>query len=130
MRTSLGLAATALTLLALAGCNKAQTPAEVQHDVSTASTSAAENNAQAGATQADVTTAANKDLGAAAQKADSKVADAAADTAVTQAEGKHKVATAKCESMAGDAQKACKDEADAALDMAKAKAKSMRAAQG
>jgi hypothetical protein len=130
MRTSLGLAATALTLLALAGCNKAQTPSEVQHDVSTATTSAAENNAQAGATQADVTTAANKDLGTATQKADSKVADAAADTAVTLAEGKHKVAAARCESMAGDAQKACKDEADAALEMAKAKAKSTRAAQG
>jgi hypothetical protein len=121
MRTSIGLAATALTLLALAGCNKAQSPADVQHDVSTA---------QAGATQAEVTTAANKDLGAATQKADSKVADAATDAAVTMAEGKHKVAVARCESLAGDAQKACRDEADAALELAKAKAKSSRAAQG
>ena len=127
MRTSFWLAGMALTLLALGACNKARSPAEVQHDVTSAAKSAAEKDAQAGEKQAEVATAASKDLGDATQKADAKTADAAADAAVTEAEGKHKVATAKCGSMAGDAQKACKDAADAALEMAKAKAKAAKA---
>jgi hypothetical protein len=127
MRTSFWLAGTALMLLALGGCNKARSPADVQRDVTSAANSAAEKDAQANEKQGDVASAVNKDLGEAAQKADTKSADAAADTAVTQAEGKHEVATAKCESMSGDAQKACKEEADAALDMAKAKAKTAKA---
>jgi len=121
---------TALSLLALAACNSAQSPVDVKHDVATASTAAAEKDAKANEAQADVNSAASKDLGEATQKADAKMTDAAADTAVTLAEGKHKIATAKCEAMAGDAQKACRDVADAALDMAKAKAKASKASQG
>ena len=121
------MTATALALLALAGCNKAESPTEVQHDVATAATSAAESNAKADESQANVDAAANKDLGEAAKDANGKMTVAAADTAITQAEGKHKVATEKCEALAGDAQKACKDEADAALAMAKAKAKAVKA---
>lgn len=127
MRTSFWPAGMAMALLALGGCNKAQSPAEVQRDVASAAKSAAENNTQANEKQADVAASVNKDLGAATQNADTKTADASADAAVTRAEGNHKVATAKCESMAGDAQKACKDEADAALEMAKAKAKATKA---
>lgn len=129
MRTSSGLATTAaaLSLLALAACNSAQPPAAVQHDVSNAASTAADNNAQASEKLATATSEANKDMGTAAQKADEKVADVAADADVIAAEGKHKVAIAKCNALSGDAQKACKDEADAALDMAKAKAKAYRA---
>jgi hypothetical protein len=127
MRTSIWLAATAIVLLALGGCNKAQSPAEVQRDVASAANSAAQNNTQASEKQADVSASANKDLSEARQIADTKTADASADAAVTRAEGDHKVAIAKCESMSGDAQKACKDEADATLEMVKAKAKATKA---
>jgi len=129
METSNRLAATAamLVLLALAGCNSAQSPSEVQHDVSSATTSAADKNAQAGERLADVTNDANKDLGTATQRADEKVAGATSESAVTQAEGTHKVAIARCGSQQGEAQKACKDEADAALAMSRAKAKAYKA---
>ena len=126
MRSLFWQAGTAIALLALGGCNKAQSPADVQRDVTGAVNSAAEKNTQAGEKQVDVATSVNKDLGEAVQAADTKTADASADAAITRAEGNHKVATAKCESMAGDAQKACKDEADAALELAKAKAKATK----
>jgi hypothetical protein len=126
MRSLFWQAGTAIALLALGGCNKAQSPADVQRDVAGAVNSAAEKNTQAGEKQAEVATSVNKDLGEAVQAADTKTADASADAAITRAEGNHKVATAKCESMAGDAQKACKDEADAALELAKAKAKATK----
>ena len=127
MRRSFWLTGATVALLALGGCNKAQSPADVQHDVTSAANTAAEKNAQAGEKQAAVATTVNKDVGEAAQKAEATTADAAADAAVTQAEGRHNVATAKCESLAGDAQKACKDVADAALEMAKAKANAEKA---
>ena len=88
---------------------------------------AADKNAQAGERLADVTNDANKDLGTATQRADEKVAGATSESAVTQAEGTHKVAIARCGSQQGEAQKACKDEADAALAMSRAKAKAYKA---
>ena len=93
-------------LVSLAGCHKAESPSEVQHDVAEA----------------------NQDVSQAEQKAEEKKADSAADVAVAQAEGAHKVAIEKCEAMSGKAQKACKDKADADLDAAKANAKAMEAA--
>ena len=127
MRPSIWLTGTAIALLALGGCNKAQPPAEVQADVSSATNDAVTNNTQAGANQADVAASVNKDLDNAAQTADTKTADAAADVSVTQAEGNYKIAVAKCEALAGDAQKACKDDADSALKIAKSKAKATKA---
>lgn len=99
----------AVGLLSLAGCNKAETPAQVQHDVAKASDSAAENDAKVKG------------------KADEKVAAADYDTAVTTAEGDHKIALAQCQALSGDAQKACKDKADANLEAAKANAKGEKA---
>jgi hypothetical protein len=117
----------ATALLALAGCNKAESPATVQNDVAKAADSAAEKDAKAAKEQADTQASASKDVGVAEEKADSRTASAAADTAVTEAEGTNKVALAKCEALSGDLQQACKDKANAALDMAKAKAKQMKA---
>jgi hypothetical protein len=129
MQTSFWLAGATIAVLALGGCNKAQSPAEVQRDVAAAANSAAENNTQANEKKADVAVSVDKALGDAAQTADAKTADASADAALTKAEGNRMVATAKCESLAGDAQKACKDEADAAFAAAKAKASAIKANQ-
>ena len=119
MHKSTWLAGAAIALLAIGGCDKAQTPKDVQHDVTSAANTAADKNAQASEKQGEVASAANRDVG-----------NAAADAAVTEAEGIQKVALARCESQAGDARKACTDEADAALAMARARAKAMRAGSG
>jgi hypothetical protein len=127
MRPSIWLTGMAIALLALGGCNKAQPPAEVQADVSSATNAAIANNTQAGANQAEVAASVTKDLDSAAQTADAKTTEAAADVSVTQAEGNYKIALAKCEALAGDSQKACKDDADAALKISKAKARATKA---
>ena len=121
------LALSAVSLLALAGCNKAESPATVQNDVAKATAAAADNNSKAAEKQADVEASADKAVGSAEEKADSKTAAAAADASVTEAEGTNKIALAKCGVLSGDLQQACKDKANAALDMAKAKAKELKA---
>ena len=62
--------------------------------------------------------------------ANAREARAAADDAVTQAEGENRIALAKCESLADDAQKACKDQANAQLDLVKQRAKALKRDQG
>jgi hypothetical protein len=109
MKTTLLYTLAATSLLMLAACNKAESPAAVQNDVAKAADSAAQKDAKAD------------------DKAATQSADAAGDAAVTDAEGNNKVALAKCEALAGDAQAACKDKANAELDMAKAKVKAMKA---
>jgi hypothetical protein len=121
------VAASATCLLALTGCNKAESPATVQNDVSKAADSAADKNAKATQKQAETEASANKDVDSAEKKADSQAAAASADTAVTEAEGTNKISLAKCEALSGGLQQACKDKAKAALDMAKAKAKELKA---
>ena len=122
------LAAAALVMTA---CNKAETPAEVAHDVEKAQ---AEGQRDVADARADVQQA-NAD-------ADKQVADAIADhddkdvakqahdanatfdkgnskIVIAQAEADHKVAVEKCEALAGPEQRDCKDNADRALDEAK-----------
>ncbi|MEJ1963736.1 MAG: hypothetical protein WDO56_20125 [Gammaproteobacteria bacterium] len=128
MKTSIILALSAISFLALAGCNKAESPAKVDSDVTKAAESAAEKDIKADEKQAGVEAGVNKDLASAEQTADAKTADAAADAAVTHAEGINKVTVEKCEALSGDLQQACKDKAAATLDLAKANAKAMKAA--
>jgi vacuolar-type H+-ATPase subunit H len=118
----------AAALLILAGCNKAQSPEKVQNDVTNAANSAAENDAKAAQQQANAESSATNDVEGAKDKADAKVTSAAADAALTEAEGKNKVALAQCEALSGDLQQACKDKANADLDVAKANVKRMKAA--
>jgi hypothetical protein len=124
--------------LALTACKKAETPAEVQHDVATAQAEGQRDVADARA-----------DAKEAAADADKNVADAIADhdagdvaeqahdaneTAdkgkskimIAQAEAAHKVAVEKCDALTDAAQKECKDDADKTLDQAKEAAKTNR----
>ncbi len=78
----------------LAGCQQAETPAEVRDDVADAQVEAQQDLSQ---TQAA----------------------AYEETALTRAEGEHKIAIETCEALAGDEQKLCKDQAHATLDAAK-----------
>lgn len=129
------LCAVAAATILLAGCNKAETPAEVARDVEKAKADGQRDIADA---RADVKQA-NAD-------ADKQVADAIADhdqddvarqahdanetfdkgnskIVIAQAEADHEVAVQKCEALEGSAQKDCKDIADKALDQAKQAAK-------
>ena len=74
--------------------------------------------------------AAQNDIANGLDKAATKEANAAADDAVTQAEGDNKIARAKCEALEGKAQKDCKDQADAQLDQVKQRAKALKKDQG
>lgn len=121
------VALSAISLLALAGCNKAESPAKVDSDVAKAAMSAAENDIKAEAKEDKVEAGTREDVAAAEQKADAKNTDVSADADVTRAEGVNKVTIEKCEALSGDLQRACKDKANAALDMAKANAKALKA---
>jgi uncharacterized protein with gpF-like domain len=120
-------ALSAAGLLVLAGCNKAASPDTVQNDVAKATNSAEEKDAKAAQAQAETEASASKDIQSAEEKANSQTASAAADTGLTEAEGRNKIALANCEALSGDLQQACKDKANAELDMAKANAKRMKA---
>ena len=120
-------ALSAAGLLALGGCNKAASPETVQSDVAKASNSAEEKDAKAAQEQANTEASASKDIQSAQEKANAQAASAAADTALTEAEGRNKIALAQCEALSGDLQQACKDKANAELDLAKANAKRMKA---
>lgn len=126
MKVTFLWAAGAAVVLALTGCNKAESPDKVQKDVANATATAEKNDARAEEKEAKADAAATNQLGNDLNKADSKEAHAAADDAVTQAEGDNKVALAKCESLAGDAQKSCKDQANAQLDAVKQRAKDLK----
>jgi hypothetical protein len=128
--------------LALAGCNKAESPAEVQHDVTTAQADAQRDVADARADARENMADANKDVADAAADHDAAdVADQAKDAnqtaamgdykiTVAQAEAAHKVATQKCEGLSGSAQQDCKDRADNELDHAKKQAEQRREGAG
>jgi hypothetical protein len=117
---------TAIAMLGLAGCNKAEPPATVQEDVAKATDKAADSDAKASDKLASADATANKDVANAEAKADSKTTDAAGDAVITQAEGDRKVALAKCEALSGTAQKDCKKAADDQLDAVKAKVKNLK----
>lgn len=130
MRITLIWSLAAAALLAVAGCNRAESPGKVDSDVAKAANSAAESDVKANQEEARTNASADSDVAKAQDKADAKTADAAADTEVTQAEGDNKVALAKCEALSGDAQKSCKDMANAKLAEAKARAKAMKSDRG
>jgi hypothetical protein len=128
--------------LAISGCNKADSPADVQHDVATAQAEGQKDVADAKADASENIADANKDVAKAAADNDPKdVADQSKDVndaaakgdykiTVAQAEAAHKVATEKCEALSGAAQKDCKDRADNDLDHAKKQAETRRDGTG
>jgi hypothetical protein len=128
MRVSPFWTLAAVSMLTLAGCNNAKSPDKVDADVAKATDSAEKNDMKAENREAKTDASVDQSLAKDVDKADSKTVGAAADAAVTQAEGDNKIALAKCESLAGGAQKACKEQANAELDMVKARAKAVKAA--
>ena len=132
------LCALAAAAFALSACSKSETPAEVQHDVTTAQaegqrdvadarSDAKEANADADKNVADAV--ADHDADDVAQQAHD--ANETADKGkskimIAKAEAAHEVAVEKCDALTGASQKECKDDADATLDQAKEAAKMSR----
>lgn len=126
MKTTLTPLLVVASLLALAGCNKAESPDKVAHDVAKATAEAEKNDASAADKAQRADAAVTDDLNKDVDKANSREARAAADDAVTRAEGQNKIDLARCEALSGDAQKACKDQANAELDLIKERAKVLK----
>ncbi|HSL69597.1 MAG TPA: hypothetical protein VK864_05105, partial [Longimicrobiales bacterium] len=95
------------------GCNRAESPQEVQEDVADAQQDAAEATSEAREEVAQATTP-------------EQTVQSEYDLAITDAEGKHKVAIEACEAMAAEQQEACKARADEELEAAKQRAESLR----
>jgi hypothetical protein len=88
--------------------------------------SADQKNERAAEQQARTDAAVTNDLANDVNKANAKEVGAAADAAVTEAEGENKIALAKCEALAGDEQKTCRDQANAQLSLVKERAKALK----
>jgi hypothetical protein len=127
MRASTLWTAAAIVVLGLSGCNRAESPAKVQRDVTAANESAAKKDAEAAERLAKADAEARHDLADARARADEKTTDAAGDAVIAQAEGDHKVAVEQCEALSGQAQRDCKKQADDQLDAVKAKVKQLKA---
>lgn len=84
-------------------------PETLQNDVAKATNSATGKDAKAAQEQAAAEASASKNIQSAPQKANAQTASAAADTALTEAEGRNKIALEQCEALSGDFQQACKD---------------------
>jgi len=117
-------------MLMLAGCNKAESPEKVQRDVAKATADAEKKDERAAEKEDKADAAITNDVVKDVDKANQREVDAAANDAMTQAEGENKIALAKCEALAGNAQKTCKDQANAELKLAKERAKAVKSDRG
>jgi hypothetical protein len=95
------------------GCNRAESPGEVQEDVADAQQDAAEQSSEA---REEVATS----------ETPGQVMENEYDLAITEAEGQHQVAMEACEAMSGTEQEACKARADEELAAAKQRAESLK----
>jgi hypothetical protein len=133
------LCAVAAAAFLLTACSKkAETQAEVQHDVAKAQAEGQRDVADARADVQEANADADKQVAdAIADHDDKDVAKQAHDANETadkgkskivlaQAEADHQVAVEKCEALTAPAQKECKDNADRALDQVKEAAKANR----
>ena len=123
MLTKLFAYTCAASLLLIAGCDRHESAADTERDVT---------SARQEATQ-DVTKArqeATSEVVEAQRKADenmNKVTAASVyDVAIAEATAARKIATEKCDALAGDAQTDCKKRADQDLDAAKERAARQR----
>jgi hypothetical protein len=115
----LAILLSSMSLAALAGCNRAEAPADTAADVADARQDAAEDVAAARQDAAD-------EMGSAA----ADMRESAQDVEEARIDGERKVALEKCEALAGDAQKACKDTADATYESAKERLRTQMSPSG
>ncbi len=121
------LAACAIALLALPGCNRAESPSKVAGDVAEAQTDRAMAVSDARADQAKVQaeTIIDAHSGDPDDRGDAieQRAKAQYDTTLAETKGDFDVAKQGCEALQGEAQGICKKKADATYEAAKSNAK-------
>jgi hypothetical protein len=98
------------------GCNRAESPQEVQEDVAAAQQEATEQTSEA-----------REDLAANyGESSPEQVGTNEYDLAIAESEGNHKVAIEACEALSGTEQEACKERADTELAVTKERAESQK----
>ncbi len=112
-----------LSVLLLAGCNRAEPTSEVSKDVANAQADASKELADAKRDQAETAVKGEHEVNDAARDANEAQQKADYEVAVTRADGVEKVALQKCEAMSGADQSTCKERARAEKDLAVANAK-------
>jgi len=121
------LAACAIALIALPGCQKAESPAEVSGDVAKAQVDRSMAVADAQADQAKVQAETSPDAHSLDPDdrgdAIKQRAEATYNTALTAAKGDQDVAKQACEALQGQPQGTCKKKAEAAYETSKNNAK-------
>ncbi|HWZ62408.1 MAG TPA: hypothetical protein VNX02_05255 [Steroidobacteraceae bacterium] len=113
----------------LSGCQRAEDPAKVKHDVAEARDTAIANDEKADQAAQKRIASAESNVESAQRDAQHVSAEQQQKVAATDAEGVRKVMLAACESLSGDDRKACRDKADADYERAKVAAQQMRTAQ-
>lgn len=110
----------------LSACHRAESPAQVDKDVTAARERAAKDTQKAEQTAQEKLASARSEVQSAQRDAAHVSAQQAQNVEDTDADGAQKVALAKCEALKGDAQKSCRDKADADYQLAKARAEQLR----
>lgn len=111
--------------IGMTGCNRSESPAETQADVSRAKADGIEDVAKEQQDAAETTMEAQRDVNKAAIELEHESVEGRRAVALAEAEAAHKVSIEKCEAMTGGARSDCKKQADADLAAAKAVAESI-----
>lgn len=129
MRQSSNLLIGLCALAILSGCQRAEDPAKVKHDVAEARDTAIANDEKADQAAQKRIASAESNVESSQRDAEHVSAEQQQKVATTDAEGVRKVMLTACESLSGDDRKACRDKADADYERAKVAAQQMRTAQ-
>jgi hypothetical protein len=111
---------------AIAGCNQAEPPAQVNREVSKAQADRNEKVADARQEGAQAIQRQEKDVTAERRDVNEAASQRNYEVAIAKADGDYKVATEKCNALDGSSQAACKDQAEAVHDVDKAKAELLK----
>src|ERR1700744_4901998 len=112
-----------LAAWALAGCNKAKSPEEVEKDVAKAEQKAINEVAKSEEHAQSALDKSYEKVSDQEIKFNNDAARQAFNVAVAKADGNRKIALAACESLSGDAQKACRQQAETDYHSARSDAK-------
>jgi hypothetical protein len=129
MRQSTNFLIGLCALAILSGCQRAEDPAKVKHDVAEARDTAIANDEKADQAAQKRIASAESNVESSQRDAEHVSAEQQQKVAMTDAEGVRKVMLTACESLGGDDRKACRDKADADYERAKVAAQQMRTAQ-
>ncbi len=128
MRNAVVMMIATVVLLSMSGCNKPETPAQTQEDVTQAAREGAQDVTEARADRSEVAREGAADVAAEQQDVVETASDARQDVGEEQvnvereaAKAAYAVSIERCEAKKGDAMDACKSTAKAVLETAEAR---------